>query len=280
MLLVYRRGQKRVDDVHQNADNHESRSTHADASSRLLTLPDVDVDSSECTTAATGSGSPTSHESATTDPHPDLSQKENHTKADGGLKKSPSKEFDVETCSAGTPGGHHHVTRSFILMLALSLHRIFEGMGIGLQQTTTNVVSLFGAVMCHETVIGFSLGLQFVRAGFVLRRILTASIVCSTIMPLGVLIGIVMTEIESGGGNVDIANGLLQAVAMGTFIYVTFFEILQEEVDADDTSLGKIVCIAVGFAIMALLILIPEGDIGTTPTSTSNLNASTVVPCY
>jgi len=164
--------------------------------------------------------------------------------------------------SAGTMhgSGHHHATRSLILILALSLHRIFEGMTIGLQQSVTSVVSLFGAVMCHEMVIGFSLGLQFVRSGFALRRLVITSLICSLIMPLGVLIGLVMTEAQSTGSSVDIANGLLQAIAMGTFIYVTFFEILQEEVDSEDTSLGKIVCIAAGFAIMALLDLIPEED--------------------
>ncbi len=57
-------------------------------------------------------------------------------------------------------GHEHHSTRSIILILALSLHRVFEGMSIGLQQNVQNTGSLFLAVMCHETVIGFSLGLQ------------------------------------------------------------------------------------------------------------------------
>jgi len=183
---------------------------------------------------------------------------------------------DVEACPVETHGGHHHATRSLVLILALSLHRIFEGMSIGLQQTVTNVVSLFGAVMCHEMVIGFSLGLQFVRSGFALRRLVITTFVCSSIMPLGVLIGLVMTEVESTSGNIDIANGLLQAIAMGTFIYVTFFEILQEEVDSDDTSLGKIVFIAAGFALMALLNLIPEGEF--VVTSHVYLNTSTPAP--
>lgn len=187
-----------------------------------------------------------------------------------------AKNDDVETGPVEMHGGHHHATRSLILILALSLHRIFEGMSIGLQQTVTNVVSLFGAVMCHEMVIGFSLGLQFVRSGFALRRLVITSFVCSSIMPLGVLIGLVMTEVESTSGNIDIANGLLQAIAMGTFIYVTFFEILQEEVDSEDTSLGKIVFIAAGFALMALLNLIPEGEF--VATSHVFLNTSTPIP--
>lgn len=189
-------------------------------------------------------------------------------------EKCTSNESESGTMH-GDHHHHHHSTRSLVLILALSLHRVFEGTSIGLQQTVTSVLSLFGAVMCHETVIGFSLGLQFVRSGFAIRRLVVTSLVCSLIMPLGVFIGLVMTEVESSSSNIDIANGLMQAIAMGTFIYVTFFEILQEEVDSEDTSLGKIVCIAAGFAIMALLSLIPEEVDSTHPTY---LNPSTFAP--
>lgn len=204
---------------------------------------------------AAGAGDSAQHVAVTVNPH----SGEVTATSDNGLMKTH----------------HHHATRSLILILALSLHRVFEGMTIGLQQTVTSVISLFGAVMCHEMVIGFSLGLQFVRSGFALRRLVVMSLVCSLIMPLGVLIGLVMTEVKSSGSNIDIANGLLQALAMGTFIYVTFFEILQEEVDSEDTSLGKIVFIAVGFAIMALLDLIPEEVDSAGP---SYLNPSTFAP--
>jgi len=197
--------------------------------------------------------------------------------ADAEDQQTKNEHVSCESVMVTHGGGHHHATRSLILILALSLHRIFEGMSIGLQHTVSNVVSLFGAVMCHEMVIGFSLGLQFVRSGFALRRLLITSFVCSLIMPLGVFIGLVMTEIESSSSNIDIANGLLQAIAMGTFIYVTFFEILQEEIDSEDTSLGKIVCIAAGFALMALLNLIPEGNIGST-SLIIHYNSSTSAP--
>jgi len=192
----------------------------------------------------------------------------------------PHENVKDDVYSLVSHTGHHHATRSLILILALSLHRIFEGMSIGLQQTVASVVSLFGAVMCHEMVIGFSLGLQFVRSGFALQRLLITSVVCSSIMPLGVLIGLVMTEIESTSGHVDIANGVLQAIAMGTFIYVTFFEILQEEIDSEDTSLGKIICIAAGFALMAVLNLIPEGGNLTTASHAGAWNTTTVLPPF
>lgn len=174
-------------------------------------------------------------------------------------EKVEEKLAEIHMSVNNIPGGHHHSTRSIILILALSLHRIFEGMSVGLQKSTQDVLHLFLAVMCHETVIGFSLGLQFVRSELTLRRLLLTAFICSIIMPIGVAIGTAMTEVGAGnGGSIDIVNGVLQAIAMGTFIYVTFFEILQEELNPDDTDLAKICFVALGFFLMALLTLIPE----------------------
>lgn len=180
-------------------------------------------------------------------------------------KVIPGTEWNKHETEAKDPEHHHHHhhnTRSIILIVALSMHRIFEGMTIGLQSSVHNIWSLFLAVMCHELVIGFSLGLQLVKSRLSLRRMSIASLICSAIMPVGVAIGIVLTELGREDTTLALANGVLQAVAMGTFIYVTFFEILQEELDPDDTSLGKIFFIFAGFVMMALLDLIPEEDVG------------------
>ncbi len=58
-------------------------------------------------------------------------------------------------------------------------------MSVGLQYTTPDVWALFGAVMCHEVVIGFSLGLQFIKNMFSTKRILIIAALCSIIMPIG-----------------------------------------------------------------------------------------------
>ena len=267
--VVARDGHSGVEDTDTAGRDHSQCSHVVNASSHLLSQP-ADAATAANVDDSQQSARPVSDSGAYCK-HRDATRSAPETDRDVTVKKD-----DVEAASLETHGGHHHATRSLILILALSLHRIFEGMSIGLQQSVTNVISLFGAVMCHEMVIGFSLGLQFVRAGFALRRLVITTFVCSCIMPLGVLIGLVMTEVESSSGNIDIANGLLQAIAMGTFIYVTFFEILQEEVDSEDTSLGKIVFIALGFALMALLNLIPEGEFVTK--SHVYLNTSTPVP--
>ena len=152
----------------------------------------------------------------------------------------------------------HVATRSLVLMLALSLHRIFEGMSVGLKHTAIGVGNMFVAVMCHETVIGFSLGLQLVKHHFTARRTLVYSFLCSIIMPIGVAIGTIIMEVGKPSITIDIVNGTMQAISTGTFIYVTFFEILQGEI-THDTDILKLLSLVFGFAVMALLSLIPEG---------------------
>ena len=142
--------------------------------------------------------------------------------------------------------GHSHGvsyeanTRSLVLALALSLHRIFEGMSIGLKHTVRGVVNLLIAVMCHETVIGFSLGLEFVHSGFSKKRTLVFAALCSVIMPIGVAIGTIVMEMGSESPYIDMVNGILQAISTGTFLYVTFFEILQDEFGHNKANFGKV----------------------------------------
>jgi hypothetical protein len=82
--------------------------------------------------------------------------------------------------------------------------------------------------------------------------------------------GTIMTEVGAESTQMEIANGILQAFASGTFIFVTFFEILQEEIDPHDTSIGKVLCALCGYVTVSLLILIPDGSTMTRcPTETT-----------
>jgi len=67
-----------------------------------------------------------------------------------------------------------------------------------------------------------------------------------------------MSEAGAESVELEIASGILMAFSAGTFIFVTFFEILQEEIDCHDTSIGKVFFVFVGFLTMASLMLIPE----------------------
>ena len=74
----------------------------------------------------------------------------------------------------------------------------------------------------------------------------------------GVAIGTLITETGGKSNGLDIANGVLQAISSGTFIYVTFFEILQREISHDNSSIDKLLSVLLGFGVVAGLAAIPE----------------------
>ena len=151
-----------------------------------------------------------------------------------------------------------HQRQTLILAVALSVHRIFEGLAIGLASSKQTTWNLTLAVAMHETIISFGLGLQFVRNKFKLKMLIIFALVCSLFEPIGAAVGTVMSECGGDGNTIEIINGVVQAISTGTFIYVTFFEILAEEIGHDKASKARFLCLVVGFACMAALNGIPE----------------------
>jgi len=158
--------------------------------------------------------------------------------------------------------GHSHLNpddlasfRSFILLLAISIHTVFEGLAIGLQDSTTGLLTLFTAIMVHKTIIAFSLGLQFAENLKQKSKAILFMTIFSVLSPIGIAIG---TAVSAGSGGESVAasvvEGVLQCIATGTLLYVSFFEVLMGEI-GNDHSLLKVLLIIVGYAVMTLLML-------------------------
>lgn len=171
---------------------------------------------------------------------------------------SPQNDEAAETGNLST---HVHASRSLVLLFALSLHHVFEGLSIGLKHSKVAVWNMCIAIVSHEVIIAFSLGMQLVHTFHSKTKITIAAFICSIMSPLGVAIG--MAILETGGHDdprVQIANGLLQSLATGIFIYVTFFEILQDELGHNKANFAKVMWICAGFLLLSSLGLIAPND--------------------
>ena len=104
----------------------------------------------------------------------------------------------------------HSALRSFLLLIALSFHSVFEGLAIGLQQQSTELFTLFLAVIVHKGIMAFSLGLNLAQsAGVTVKKFILANIIFSTSSPLGMGIGMAISNLNQSLTR-DIANGVLQ----------------------------------------------------------------------
>ncbi|KAI4889524.1 hypothetical protein NFI96_010727 [Prochilodus magdalenae] len=155
-------------------------------------------------------------------------------------------------------GSSHHVHvdlqahssfRSFMLFLSLSLHSVFEGLAIGLQNTETKVLEICIAILVHKSIIVFSLSVKLVQSAVPPLWVAIYVSVFAVMSPIGIGVGIGVSSAQLQAS--ALVQGVLEGLAAGTFIYITFLEILPHELNSPERQLLKVLFILVGFSIMA-----------------------------
>jgi zinc transporter 1/2/3 len=149
--------------------------------------------------------------------------------------------------------------RNLILIVAMSFHGVIEGMAIGLQSTEQNVWLFFLAVSLHECTILFCIGVELISSKTKVLRMITYILVVSLVCPIGIAIGIAVSETAFDKGSLEraLVVGSLQGIAAGTLLYVTFFEIFAAEGRKLKGSKYLHILVALlGFAFMVFLQLI------------------------
>lgn len=119
------------------------------------------------------------------------------------------------------------IIRGLLVVLALSVHELFEGLSIGLEDATKHVWYMFGAVAAHKLVIAFCIGVELVSSGLRTTIVVAYIFTFAIVSPLGIGIGIILTNDDAFATTV--ASVFLQGLASGTLLYVVFFEILQAD---------------------------------------------------
>ncbi|XP_033634010.1 zinc transporter ZIP1-like [Asterias rubens] len=139
--------------------------------------------------------------------------------------------------------------RSLLLLLALSLHSLFEGLALGLQSNIAQLLGIFSAIVIHKTILALSLGVNFVQSNLHKATVIQSSICFSVMAPIGIVIGVLVTEGFNSIAH-GITSGVLQGLATGTFLYITFFEVLPMEMSQPGDRLLKLLSTLIGFSVI------------------------------
>ncbi|XP_066254677.1 zinc transporter ZIP3-like [Euwallacea similis] len=155
-------------------------------------------------------------------------------------------------------GEHHHshfvhgdvdstvkAIRGLLVVLALSVHELFEGLAVGLESSAKNVWYMFGAVSAHKLVIAFCIGVELVSSNMKNVLVVIYVFTFAVVSPLGIGIGMAISNIEQDSS--EVISVFLQGLASGTLLYVVFFEILQNE---RKSGLRQFLAVFIGFACM------------------------------
>ncbi|XP_026173404.1 zinc transporter ZIP1 [Mastacembelus armatus] len=151
--------------------------------------------------------------------------------------------------------GSQSALRAFILVFSLSLHSVFEGLAVGLQEEGKEVLEICLALMIHKSVISFSLAFKLSQ-GRLRRLVVVGCLLLFAIMcPLGISLGIGLTETNVSPQH-QLARCTLEGLAAGTFIYITFMEILPHELSSPRNRMPKLAMLLVGFAVVTGVLFI------------------------
>ncbi|KAG4076781.1 hypothetical protein HA402_009127 [Bradysia odoriphaga] len=148
------------------------------------------------------------------------------------------------TVSDGLNGHHNHIhhahshlpdvadddlivssLRGLLIVLALSVHELFEGLAVGLEDTPATVWYMFGAVAAHKLVLAFCVGVELIVAKTQKWLAFVYVFTFAAVSPMGIGIGILISGESTTTG---LISAILQGLASGTLLYVVFFEILQK----------------------------------------------------
>lgn len=163
--------------------------------------------------------------------------------------------------------------RGLLIVMALSVHELFEGLAVGLEPTTSNVWYMFGSVSAHKVVIAFCIGVELMVHKTKPWLVIVYIFVYAIVSPIGIGrvenqiyrrhniefldlgIGIGVSNSDSDG--IIVASVLLQGLASGTLLYVIFFEILSKHKDG----FIQYVAVVVGFFLMFGLKFISNANL-------------------
>ena len=137
---------------------------------------------------------------------------------------------------------------SYLLLLALGFHGLFEGISLGIQQTLKGTFFLFIAILLHKWAAALTLGISFVKSGVTQKEFVINIIIFSFISPIGIAVGMVLTSMSN-----DFLAGVFLSISVGTFIYIACSEIVIHEFNKKENKYIKFLCFILGAGVVLSL---------------------------
>jgi len=143
------------------------------------------------------------------------------------------------------------VAQAYIFLIAISLHSLFEGMGLGAEHELDAVFGMLLAVFSHKWLEAFALGCSLHYAGISMRSLVGVLIIYSVATPLGIVIGMALGNLPGEG--YSLTAGILVSMASGSFLYISLIELIPNEFNKHGWLKTKLIVTWLGWAIMAIM---------------------------
>ncbi|KYQ90297.1 zinc/iron permease [Tieghemostelium lacteum] len=186
-------------------------------------------------------------------------KEEKHSHGHGhGKKKEKHHPDDGHGHHSHTQGNgksqQSNASQAWIFFVALSVHSILDGLGLGAETEEAGFYGLLVAVLAHKFLDGFALGVPMYYSGFPFLQSTISLVFCAAMTPLGIGIGMAISE-SYGSASGELAQAIVLSVTCGSFFYISLIELLPSGLCQPGWLKLKLVLAFLGWAVMTILAL-------------------------
>ena len=152
----------------------------------------------------------------------------------------------------GHHGPHFDLKKAWLFIIAITLHKLPEGLAVGVAYGAENIfspISLVIGIAAHNIPEGLTIAISLVAAGNSRLKAAMTAFVIGLVQPLGAIIGLFLMDISFN----IIPYGM--ALAGGTLLFVVINEILPETYGNKETNRSA-AAVFLGFISMTYLTMV------------------------
>jgi solute carrier family 39 (zinc transporter), member 1/2/3 len=138
----------------------------------------------------------------------------------------------------------------FVLMIALSMHSVFEGIAFGLMKDMSSALNLMFSILIHKFAEAMSISVALQRSFSDFRQLLKFIILFALATPVGTSLGLILSEAP------ELVNIIFVSLSGGTFIYVSCSELTVEEFSMPGNRWLKLLFFILGAVLIGCLLLL------------------------
>ncbi|GAB4392772.1 MAG: hypothetical protein Tsb005_08240 [Gammaproteobacteria bacterium] len=143
---------------------------------------------------------------------------------------------------------------SYLLLFLLSIHSIFAGMAIGVEHGIETALIMMVAILIHKSATAFALSMNLCMGKLKLKRVLSLLMLFALMTPFGIALG-GMVDIYIHHYSIDRLEGIFDAIAAGTFIYIATFNYisLKQEQPKVMSCIVQVITFGLGILTMGII---------------------------
>ncbi len=142
----------------------------------------------------------------------------------------------------------------YVMALVLAIHSLLAGLALGMAGTFWGSLAIFIAIIAHKGSAAFALGISLHQGGVSRRQIIRTLLLFALATPLGIIFGSLFTHLSAGDTGYFF-EAVFDALAAGTFLYISVLDIIKEAFFDRRWRWAKFSLVTVGLILMAMLAL-------------------------